>query len=135
MNGNCGELIVSAEELARIQAACQRRATELEVANNAAVARAAATPATISDNLLPSSEKETQRFAPAVPEMPSDVRRFFGPEDPPPPWQWESDEDRLITSRVFLVALCSEVSCVYRSMSESWIARLNGSCRRPTAKH
>ena len=88
--------------------------TELEVANNAAVARAAATPATISDNLLPSSEEETQRLAAAVLEMPPDVRRFFGREDPPPPWQWESDEDRLIASRVFLVALCSEVNCGIR---------------------
>ena len=47
MNGNCGELIVSAEELARIRQLASGVPTELEVANNAAVARAAATYRTI----------------------------------------------------------------------------------------
>jgi hypothetical protein len=65
---SCGGLIISPEELAHIRAACRQRAAELEAATSA-------------ESRL-SSEQEAERFVPAVPEMPANVRRFFQAEEP-----------------------------------------------------
>jgi hypothetical protein len=71
MNESCGELIISPEELARIRAACQRRAAEFEAAKNIAEPAAPPTPTLTptSDNPLLSSEQEAQRFAAAIDGM------------------------------------------------------------------
>jgi hypothetical protein len=75
-------LIISPEELVRIQAACRLRAAELEAATSA-------------QSRL-SSEQEAERFAAAVPDMPANVRRFFQAEEPiVSPRQSESAQDRL----------------------------------------
>ena len=75
-------LIIDPALLANIQAACRRRAAELEAATSA-------------QSRL-SSEQEAERFAAAVPEMPPNVRRFFQAEEPIVSGrQSESAQDRL----------------------------------------
>ena len=90
MSESCGEVIISAEELARIQAACQQRAAEQP---------AAGAPQCSPDALgLPQSANliEAERFAAAVPNMPANVRKFFEAEEPiVSPRQSESAQDRL----------------------------------------
>ena len=81
MSESCGELIISAEDLACIRAACQR-AAELEAATSA--------------ELRLSSEQEAERFAATVPDIPANVRRFFQAEEPiVSPRQSKSAQDRL----------------------------------------
>ena len=75
-------LIIDPALLANIQAACRRRAAELEAAASA--------------NRGSSSQQEAERFAAAVVDMPANVRRFFQAEDPiVSPRQLESAQDRL----------------------------------------
>jgi len=74
-------LIIDPVLLADIQAACRRRAAELEAATLA--------------NRGSSSQQEAERFAAAVPDMPTNVRRFFERDDPVPWRQLESAQDRL----------------------------------------
>jgi hypothetical protein len=38
--------------------------------------------------------------APQVPETPENVVKFFEPEDPVPPWRWESDQARAQRERL-----------------------------------
>ncbi len=98
MSENCSELIISPEGLARIRAACQRRAAELEAAR--APQRPPDAPGS-SPNLNGKSVNlagltVAERFAAAVPDMPANVRRFFQADDPfLPPRQLESAQDRL----------------------------------------
>jgi hypothetical protein len=61
-------LIIDPALLANIQAACRRRAAELEAATSA-------------ESRL-SSEQQAERFAAAVVDMPANVRRFFQHEEP-----------------------------------------------------
>jgi hypothetical protein len=75
-------LIIDPALLANIQAACRRRAAELEAATSA-------------ESRL-SSEQEAERFVAAVADMPANVRRFFQAEEPiVSPRQLESVPDRL----------------------------------------
>jgi hypothetical protein len=75
-------LIIDPAVLADIQAACRRRAAELEAATSA-------------ESRL-SSEQEAERFAAAIAEMPANVRRFFQAEEPiVSPRQLECAQDRL----------------------------------------
>jgi len=75
-------LIIDPVLLADVQAACRRRAAELEAATLA--------------NRGSSSQQEAERFAAAVVDMPANVRRFFQAEDPiVSPRQLESAQDRL----------------------------------------
>jgi hypothetical protein len=74
-------LIIDPTVLADIQAACRRRAAELEAA-------------TSTESRL-NSEQEAQCFAAAVVDMPANVRRFFEHEDPAPYREAESGQERL----------------------------------------
>ena len=75
-------LIIDPALLVNIQAACQRRAAELEAATSA------------QSRLF--SEQEAERFAAAVADMPATVRKFFQAEEPLVSGrQSESVQDRL----------------------------------------
>jgi hypothetical protein len=105
MSENCGGLIIDPQELARIRAACQLRAAELERAE------ALQCPAKALEGLpwrgtestkvlalpaIPATATEAERFAVAVQQMPARVRAFFEREDSPyvPAHRRESIEDR-----------------------------------------
>jgi hypothetical protein len=103
MNANCGGLIIDPQELARIRAACERRAAEL------AAAEALQWPANVPGALpwrgtqsakvlalpaIPATATEAERFAVAVQQMPPRVRAFFEAEDSVPAHRPESIEDR-----------------------------------------
>jgi hypothetical protein len=96
MSESYNELIISAEDLARIRAACQQRAAEL-----AGASQPASEPTGLSQSAngkLPDvgNLTDAERFAAAVEMMPPNVRRFFQAEDPTvSPRQSESDQDRL----------------------------------------
>jgi hypothetical protein len=95
MSENCGELIISAEDLARIRAACQQRAAEL--AGESQPAPEATGLSQSANGKLPDvgNLTDAERFAAAVEMMPPNVRRFFEHEDPAPYRQAESGQERL----------------------------------------
>jgi hypothetical protein len=102
MSENCGELIISAEDLARIRAACQQRVAEFVAAGasqNSPIAPGPAQSACEALPVLPSipfTLTEAERFVAAVSETPANVRRFFQAEEPVvSPQQLESAQDRL----------------------------------------
>jgi hypothetical protein len=108
MSENCGGLIIDPEELARIRAACQLRAAELErvealrcssEARGASQSVLDSVSDRVSDPALVSSPipaTETERFAPAFQTMPAPVRAFFERDESPyvPVHRRESVEDR-----------------------------------------
>jgi hypothetical protein len=102
MSESCSELIISAEELARIRAACQRRAAELEAATVSQCLPLAPGPSqSVCEALpippsIPATLSEVERFAAALEAMPANVRRFFQAEESiVSPRQLESAQDRL----------------------------------------
>jgi hypothetical protein len=103
MSENCGGLIIDPQELARIRAACQLRAAELERAEalqcpaNALEAlpwRGTESAKVLALPAIPATATEAERFAAAIPEMPPRVRAFFEAEDSVPAHRPESIEDR-----------------------------------------
>ena len=103
MSESCSELIINAEDLARIRAQCQRREAELQATG--VPQRSPSTPESLhkalpaSSAVLPlaNAQQEAERFAAAVDEMPAHVRAFFEREESPyiPPPRRESDQARL----------------------------------------
>jgi len=98
MSENLHGLIISAEELARIRTACQRRAAELAAAGPPQPV--AIVPGSLQSvsTALPASPPipEAERFAAALETMAANVRRFFQYEEPiVSPRQLESAQERL----------------------------------------
>ena len=101
MNLSDDGLIVSAEDLARIQRQCRERAAEL--ARTGTLGRPMEAPGSPQSGFgaasvqppVPTTPTEAERFAAAVQGMPAKVRRFFEPEDPDSLWRdRESNADR-----------------------------------------
>jgi hypothetical protein len=96
MSESCSELIISAEDLARIRSACQQRAAELAGASQPAPEATGLSQS--ANGKLPDvgNLTDAERFAAAVEAMPANMRRFFQAEEPiVSPQQRESDQDRL----------------------------------------
>ena len=95
MSGNCGELIISAEDLARIRSACQQRAAELAGASQPAPEATGLSQSANGKLSDVGNLTDAERFAAVVEMMPPDVRRFFEHEDSAPYRQAESGQERV----------------------------------------
>jgi len=106
MSENSDELIIDPQLLAQIQRQCRRRAAEL--AATGALQQSPAAPGSSQSVFgvanvpppVPATLTEAERFAAAIPGMPSRVRAFFEHNDPVPPRHWESDQDRAQRERL-----------------------------------
>ena len=103
MSEKSNELIIDPQLLAQIQAACKRRAAELEAASSATAQSTAPStfaPPTSPPNSLVGAEEQAQHFSMAADQMPARVRAFFEAEEAIPPWRWESAEARVECERL-----------------------------------
>jgi hypothetical protein len=98
MSEKSNELIIDPQLLAQIQAACKRRAAELEAASSA-TAQSTAPPTSPSNSLVGALE-QAQLFAAAIDQMPPRIRAFFEREAPAPARRRESVEERAERERL-----------------------------------
>ena len=70
MSEKSNTLIIDPKLLAEIQAACKRRAAELEAAGSAAAQSGGRPAALLADAIVVSPQEEAQRFAVAIDQMP-----------------------------------------------------------------
>jgi hypothetical protein len=100
MSGNSSELIISPEELVRIQEACRQRAAKLAATGASQNSPIAPGPAQSACEALPVSQSipatltVAERFAAALETMPANVQRFFQHEEPAAFHQPESVENK-----------------------------------------
>src|SRR6516162_3469173 len=96
LENDCG-LIIDPAVLADIRAQCERRRRELKAAGTLPPATIAPGASQSASSAAPASTpmSEAERFGAAVPDMPPRIRAFFEREDPTPPQQPESTQERL----------------------------------------
>ena len=92
-----GELIISPEDLADIQAQCPRRAAELEATRSAAEQ---SIPLPAPGKVILGAFEQAQGFAAATQQMPAPVRAFSEHEDPVRAGRGESDQARAERERL-----------------------------------